>query len=50
MTEHTLLIIRVNQRQHSAEKLQKVFFPSMAAASKPGWACMRPATSVPQTG
>lgn len=25
MTEHNIMIIRVNQRQHSAEKLQKVF-------------------------
>ena len=25
MTEHTIMIIRVNQRLHSADKLQKVF-------------------------
>ncbi len=25
MTEHQIMIIRVNQRMHSAEKLQKVF-------------------------
>lgn len=25
MTEHTIMIIRINQRLHSADKLQKVF-------------------------